>query len=232
VYAPDGSVVYFVGSDLGADGLFKIDFDLANDKGPASDAGLTAIDHVAFGLPPDQLDTWVLFCRAVLGMTPGDSHELSDPFGLIRSCGIANDDKSVRFVLNVSTSQRTRTARTVTATGGGGVHHIALASPDIFSTADKLRGDGVRFVPISPNYYDDIVARMDIDASLVERMRKQGILYDRTPGGGEFMHVYGQSFADRFFFEIIQRVGDYQGYGALNAPARMASQAQAEEAAA
>jgi 4-hydroxyphenylpyruvate dioxygenase len=232
VYAPDGSVVYFVGSDLGADGLLKIDFDLANDKGGAPGAGLTAIDHVAFGLPPDQLDTWVLFCRAVLGMTPGDSHELSDPFGLIRSCGIANDDRSVRFVLNVSASQRTRTARTVSATGGGGVHHIALASADIVATAGKLRGDGVRFVPISPNYYDDIVARMDIDAGLVERMRKQGILYDRTPGGGEFMHVYGQSFADRFFFEIIQRVGDYQGYGALNAPARMASQAQAEEAAA
>jgi 4-hydroxyphenylpyruvate dioxygenase len=230
VYAPDGSIVYFVGSDLGADGLFKIDFDLSSDKGEASSAGLSAIDHVAFGLPPDQLDTWVLFCRAVLGMTPGDSLELSDPFGLIRSCGIANEDKSVRFVLNVSSSQRTRTARTVSAGGGGGgVHHIALAATDIFATVEKLRADGVRFVLISPNYYDDIVARMDIDGGLVERMRKHGILYDRTPGGGEFLHVYGESFADRFFFEIIKRIGDYQGYGALNAPARMASQAQAEQ---
>ena len=50
------------------------------------------------------------------------------------------------------------------------------------------------------------------------------------PGGGEYLHVYGESFADRFFFEIVQRVGDYEGYGALNAPARMASQAQAEQA--
>ena len=137
VHAPDGSVVYFVGSDMGADGLFKIDFDLSQDKGDASGAGLSAIDHVAFGLPPDQLDTWVLFCRAVLGMTPGDSLELSDPFGLIRSCGIANDDRSVRFVLNVSSSQRTRTARTVSASGGGGVHHIALASTDIFATVEQ-----------------------------------------------------------------------------------------------
>jgi len=90
----------------------------------------------------------------------------------------------------------------------------------------------VRFVPISPNYYDDIVARLDIDPGLVARMRKLGILYDRTAGGGEFMHVYGQSFADRFFFEVIQRSGDYEGYGALNAPARMASQAQSQAEAA
>jgi 4-hydroxyphenylpyruvate dioxygenase len=57
-------------------------------------------------------------------------------------------------------------------------------------------------------------------------MRKVGILYDRNPAG-EYLHVYATPFADRFFFEIVQRVADYDGYGALNAPARMASQAQA-----
>jgi 4-hydroxyphenylpyruvate dioxygenase len=228
VLAPDGSVIYFVAADLGADGLFEIDFDLADDKPiAASGAGLTAVDHVAFGLPPDQLDTWVLFCRAVLGMTPGDSLELSDPFGLVRSCGIADEERSVRLVLNVSASQRTRTARTVSASGGGGVHHIALASADIFASVRKMRADGVRFVPISPNYYDDIVARIDVDARVVDDMRNLGVLYDRT-ADGEFMHVYSQGFADRFFFEVVRRVAGYQGYGAQNAPARMASQAQAE----
>jgi 4-hydroxyphenylpyruvate dioxygenase len=159
-------------------------------------------------------------------MKPGESLELSDPFGLIRSCGIATDDRSVRFVLNVSTSQKTRTARTVSASGGGGVHHIALDCSDIFDAVAKLRANGVPFVPISPNYYDDIIARLDIDAGLVERMRNLGILYDRN-AGGEYYHIYATTFAERFFFEIVQRVGGYEGYGALNAPARMASQAQA-----
>jgi len=56
-------------------------------------------------------------------------------------------------------------------------------------------------------------------------MRHTGIL-DRSPGG-EYFHIYTASFADRFFFEIVQRIGAYDAYGALNAPARMASQAQA-----
>ena len=81
-------------------------------------------------------------------------------------------------------------------------------------------------MPISPNYYDDLLARLDIDAGLVDRLRSLGILYDRSPGG-EYFHVYTTSFADRFFFEIVQRVGGYDAYGALNAPARMASQVQA-----
>jgi 4-hydroxyphenylpyruvate dioxygenase len=90
----------------------------------------------------------------------------------------------------------------------------------------KLRANGVEFVPISPNYHDDLLARLDIDAGLVERLRSLGILYDRS-SGGEYFHIYSASFADRFFFEIVQRAGGYDAYGALNAPARMASQAQA-----
>jgi 4-hydroxyphenylpyruvate dioxygenase len=227
IRAPDGSLVYFVPADLGSNGLFEIDFDLeADDKEASAEAGLLAVDHIAFGLPEGELDTWVLFCRAVLNMKPGDSLELSDPYGLIRSCGVASQDRSVRLVLNVSLSQRTRTARTVSTIGGGSVHHIALGCTDIFAAVAKLRANGVEFVPISPNYHDDLLARLDIDAGLVERLRSLGILYDRS-SGGEYFHIYSASFADRFFFEIVQRAGGYDAYGALNAPARMASQAQA-----
>jgi len=56
-------------------------------------------------------------------------------------------------------------------------------------------------------------------------MREFGVLYERT-GAGEYFHAYTEAFADRFFFEVVQRVGGYDGYGALNAPARMASQLQ------
>ena len=56
-------------------------------------------------------------------------------------------------------------------------------------------------------------------------MRALGVLFDRTPNG-DYFHIYTESFADRFFFEIVQRAGVYDAYGAVNAPARMAAQAQ------
>jgi 4-hydroxyphenylpyruvate dioxygenase len=56
-------------------------------------------------------------------------------------------------------------------------------------------------------------------------MRTLGILFDRA-ADGDYFHIYTESFGDRFFFEIVQRTGAYDAYGALNAPARMASQAQ------
>ncbi|HZV92819.1 MAG TPA: VOC family protein, partial [Caldimonas sp.] len=178
------------------------------------------------GLAQDQFDTWTLFARAVLGLERGESLDLADPYGLIRSSGFADPARTVRIVLNVSLSQRTRTARQVSATGrsGGGVQHIALSTSDIFATMRRLRDSGVRFVPISANYYDDLLARLDLAEKEVRRMQALDIVYDRVDGG-EYFHAYAEPFADRFFFEIVQR-GAYDGYGAVNAPARMASQEQ------
>ncbi|RZM00188.1 MAG: sugar phosphate isomerase/epimerase and 4-hydroxyphenylpyruvate domain-containing protein, partial [Variovorax sp.] len=183
IVAPGGNLLHFVPSSLGLRGLYEADFilDDATDDVGADTPALLAIDHVALGLALDQLDTWVLFSRAVLGLEPGESLELADPFGLIRSRGVANADRSVRLVLNVSMSQRTRTARMLNVTGGGAVHHIALRCADIFETVARLRADGVRFVPISPNYHDDLPTRLDLEPALVERMRETGVLFDRSP---------------------------------------------------
>jgi 4-hydroxyphenylpyruvate dioxygenase len=232
IIAPGGLLVHFVPESLGATGQFDIDF-VRTAEGEAADteadaAGLQRIDHVALGRAVDRLDTWVLFCRAVLGLAVGDSLELADPFGLIRSCGVANADRSLRLVLNMSLSRSTRTARAVSASGGCVVHHIALACGDIFATVDRLRQNGVAFVPISPNYHDDLPTRFELDEPLVERLRRHGILFDRT-ADGDYFQVYTESHADRFFFELVQRVDRYDAYGALNAPARMAAQAQQAE---
>ncbi len=224
IVAPGGTIVHFVPS-TGA-GALDADFIAASRSPNSPDSGLEGIDHIAMGLAQDQFDTWILFAKAVLGLERGESLELADPFGLIRSSGVANAQRSVRMVLNVSLSRRTRTARQVNATGraGGGVQHIALATRDIFASMEQLRRNGVHFVPISANYYDDLLARLDLDEATVRKMQSLDILYDRSPTG-EFLHAYAEPFADRFFFEIVQRKA-YDGYGAVNAPARMAAQEQ------
>jgi 4-hydroxyphenylpyruvate dioxygenase len=223
IVAPGGIVVQFVPAGQQVESDFVAD---PPGAGAIGDCGLLRIDHVAIGVANDQLDTWTLFARAVLGLAPGESFELADPFGLIRSSGFANLARSLRVVLNAASSERTRSAREALAHGrpGARVQHIALASADIFASMTRLRANGVRFVPISANYYDDLRARLDLDEALVRRMQALDVLYDASAGGA-FFHAYGEPFEDQFFFEIVQRHG-YDGYGALNAAARLASQEQ------
>ncbi len=222
IVSPGGIVVQFVPTDQ----EIEVDFVAASEEREFGGAGLRSIDHVALGLANDQLDTWTLFSRAVLGLSSGESLELADPFGLIRSRGVSNADGSVRFVLNTSVGDNTRTARQVSATGrsGGGVHHIALRCDDIFETMARLRDRGARFVAISANYYDDLLARLGLEETLVRRMQEFNILFDSNDRG-RYFHAYSETIDDRFFFEVVQR-DHYDAYGALNAPARMASQAR------
>ena len=46
-----------------------------------------------------------------------------------------------------------------------------------------------------------------------------------TDETGEFFQIYTRTFEDRFFFEIVQRRA-YGGFGAGNAPIRLAAQAR------
>jgi 4-hydroxyphenylpyruvate dioxygenase len=225
IIAPGGSLIHFV-PEGGPDPL-AVDFDIAPaGAGADAAAGLMRIDHLGLGLAVDQADTWMLFGRAILGLEPGDALELADPFGLIRNRGLATPDRALRFVLNVSASQRTRTAQAVSAQRGAAVLHIAFESADILASVDALRAAGVRFVPISPNYHDDLPTRHDLPAARVQQLRERGVLFDRSPQG-DFLHAYTEPFEGRFFFEVVQRLGGYDGYGSLNAPARMAALAEA-----
>jgi 4-hydroxyphenylpyruvate dioxygenase len=75
------------------------------------------------------------------------------------------------------------------------------------------------------NYYEDIAARFALDDVFVARLQALNLLYDRDDRGGEFLHAYTQQIGARFFFEIVERRGGYDGYGAVNTPIRNAAHA-------
>ena len=87
-----------------------------------------------------------------------------------------------------------------------------------------MRVAGAQLLTIPDNYYDDLEARLALEPGLVDRLRANGILYDEDEGGA-YYQLYTAAFADRFFFEVVQRDG-YHGFGAANAPIRLAAQAR------
>jgi 4-hydroxyphenylpyruvate dioxygenase len=220
----DGSLLYFVAERAGGIDPLDVDFLPADGVAPAG-CGLTAVDHLAQALPSGQLDGWVLFYRAVLGLEPEETLVLPDPYGLVRSRTVADRNRRLRLPLNISESPSTSTARSVSTFAGAGIHHIAFTTGDIRATARCLRERGVKLLAIPENYYDDLPTRFDLAPAQVDELRDLGLLYDRS-AGGEYWQLYTEPFEDRFFFEIVQRIGGYDHYGAANAPVRMAAQAR------
>ena len=226
IRAPDGSLVYLVGADPSGRSIWEDDFILFAD--PMGDAPLIAVDHIADALPPGWLDNYVLFWRAVFGLYPAQLFELPDPFGLVRSRAMLSEDGSLRLPFNISESRETSTGRMVNAAAGAGVHHIAFATGDIFAAVSALTAAGSPLLAIPANYYDDLDARFDIDPARLAAIKAANLLYDRDDNG-EFLHAYTANFHDRFFCELVQRIGPYAGFGAANAPTRMAAQLGARQ---
>ncbi len=145
-----------------------------------------------------------------------------DPGGLVKSQVVQSPNGALRIVLNASQSARTQSSRFLSEGFGSGVQHIALATADILSTVKRIEANGVRLLPIPENYYDDLEAKTDLSPGRIEELKAHNVLYDRD-GSAEFLQVYTQTFEERFFFEIVERRG-YAGFGAVNAPIRLAAQ--------
>jgi len=224
VRALDGSLIYFVDQSVESGGLYEIEFELepSRAKSGAAAPSPTGVDHVAIALPTGQMDSWVLYYRAVLGLEAKETFVLPDPYGLVRSRAVVDPDRTVRFPLNISLGRGTTTARSVSSQFGAGVHHIAFGCDDLLAMAERLKAIAAPVLEIPQNYYDDLIARFGLDPAFVDRLRGLNVLYDRV-GEGEFLHLYSATFQGRFFLEYVQRLGGYDDYGAPNAPVRMAA---------
>jgi 4-hydroxyphenylpyruvate dioxygenase len=218
--APAGTLIQFVPPPFQ---IVEADFVADPGARAGTPCGVKTVDHVAMGLTVEQLDTWVLFTSSVLGLAPAELVDIAEPFGVIRSRGVANDSRLLRILLNaaVTRSQVGPGATPGPTTPSGDVDYIALGCDDIFDTVERLRANGVTFVSLSSNYYDDLITRVSLDRAVLERMRALDIVYDNT-GGGDYFQAYTHAFEGRFHFQIVQRQR-YDGYGARNASAHAAS---------
>lgn len=205
------------GSDLAR--IWSVDF--RSDAAALEGAGLTGIDHLGQTMAYDEMLSWALFYASIFDAKKAPMVDVADPDGLVRSQAVQSG--GLRITLNGAEARRTLAGRFVEETFGASVQHIAFATADIFATAARLAERGFPLLQIGENYYDDVEARFGLDPALVARMRAAKVLYDED-AGGQFFQLYSAPRSDGFFLEIVQRQGNYLGYGAPNAPFRIAAQ--------
>jgi 4-hydroxyphenylpyruvate dioxygenase len=217
-----GSLLYFIdkGSDLGRH--WEIDFDAPEQTTRSSGAGLAGFDHVSQSMEHEEMLSWLLFYTSLLDVTKSPVQDVQDPGGVVQSQVVETTDGAFRLVLNASQSRRTLSSQFLDRFVGSGVQHIAFYTNDIFDAVARLRAAGIELLQIPGNYYDDLEARGDLSADVLDRLRASDILYERQRNG-EYFQTYSKTFDSGFFFEIVER-RNYRGFGAPNAAIRLAAQ--------
>ena len=176
---------------------------------------MRGIDHVNLAVPWQRADEAVLFMTSVFGLCADSPIEVAGPRGLVRSQVMRTHDGAVRLPLNVAPQVLEE---------AGMPQHVAFACSDVVAFARAARARGLPSLAVPDNYYDYVAGRFGVDAEMVAELRELDLLYDRSVDGA-FVHFYTRT-TGTVFFEFVQRIGDYDGYGTDNAPVRLAAQRQ------
>ena len=218
-----GSVVHFIDEKSDLHRVWDIEFDPVPKERSVQPAGLRRVDHVAQTMRYQEMQSWLTYYLSTFEMEKADVVDVADPSGVILSQALASPEGDVRLNLNGAGEPRTFAGAFLAQGFGAGVQHLAFLSDDIFETSDLLTAGGFERLAMPANYYEDLRVRFDLPAEMIASLKTGDILYDRD-GRGEYFQIYSVPIWGGFFFEVVERKGGYQGYGARNAPIRLAAQ--------
>ena len=218
-----GGILRFVDDASGLTNWCDVDFRPVEAAAPETGVGLQKIDHLAQTMKYGDMLTWTLFYTSILDAEKVSMVDVVDPGGLVRSRAIQNVSGDLRITLNGAENLDTLAGQFIDRTFGAAVQHLAFGCEDIFVTAEALAARGFEALAISPNYYEDLGARFGLEEAFLQRLQASKILYDED-AGGRYFQLYSRQRTSEVFFEIVQRDGGYDGYGAANAPFRISAQ--------
>jgi 4-hydroxyphenylpyruvate dioxygenase len=185
------------------------------------DRGLFAIDHIVGNVELGHMDEWVHYYERVFGMTEMihfSDEAISTEYSALMSKVVTDGTGRIKFPINepAEGKRKSQIEEYIEYYRGAGAQHIAMATRDIVGCVADLREQGVDFLTIPEEYYDEVPERIgEIEEDLAD-LRRLGILVDRDDEG-YLLQIFTKPLGDRptIFFEIIERHGS-RGFGEGN----------------
>ncbi len=187
-----------------------------------TDAGrLLAIDHIVGNVELGKMEDWVKYYEDVFGMTEMihfTDEAISTEYSALMSKVVADGKGRIKFPINepAEGKRKSQIDEYLEFYEGAGAQHIAVATRDIVGTVTAMRANGVEFLTIPDEYYDEVPARVPEVEDQLDDLRAQGILVDHDDEG-YLLQIFTKPVGDRptLFFEIIERHGA-RGFGEGN----------------
>ncbi len=223
VRGAEGGFVYFI-DQASEKKFYDTDFVAVADSRPTKVPPFADVDHFSQIVMPHEFYMALLYYRSILGFEFGEQVGVLDPHGTVLSRNLRSRNNRIQFSLTATYGRNTTTQRFLSSHFASGYQHFAFRCEDIFAFAATMDRSLVLKIPNS--YYDLLGLRFDLGAELIESMRRCNILYDQDPAG-RYFQMYTVAL-NGLFFEVVQRDG-YVGFGAANAPVRMAAQTRDDE---
>jgi 4-hydroxyphenylpyruvate dioxygenase len=194
-------------------GAFMPGFEARRSLRKTTPIGLKYVDHCVGNVELGQMNKWVKFYQDILGfklLITFDDKDISTKYTALMSKVVASGNEYIKFPINEPARglKKSQIEEYLDFYKCSGVQHIAVATDDIIHTVGSLRENGVEFLYVPDNYYEDVIDRVGKIEEDLDDLRKLNILIDRDDDG-YLLQIFTKPVQDRptVFYEIIQRKG-------------------------
>lgn len=194
-------------------GVFMPRYEPRKSAFPSKSVGLKYVDHCVGNVELGGMNKWVKFYQDVMGfklLITFDDKDISTEYTALMSKVVSNGNGYIKFPINEPAKglKKSQIEEYLDFYKGAGVQHIAVATDDIMATISQLRANGVDFLYVPENYYEDVLDRVGKIDENIEDLKRLNILVDRDEDG-YLLQIFTKPIQDRptVFFEIIQRKG-------------------------
>jgi 4-hydroxyphenylpyruvate dioxygenase len=180
----------------------------------ANGVGLDLLDHLTHNVRRGQMRIWSAFYKTLFGFEEQKYFDIKGQATGLFSQAMIAPDKAIRIPLNESQDDNSQIEEFIRDYRGEGIQHLALTTPDIFDTVERLRARGVRLQDTIETYYELVDKRVPGHGEDLERLKRNRILIDGSveTGEGILLQIFTEPMFGPIFFEIIQRKGN-EGFG-------------------
>jgi 4-hydroxyphenylpyruvate dioxygenase len=208
-----GSYLYFIAD--GAD-LYEswAEFPGWREREAENNVGLDLLDHLTHNVRRGQMRVWSEFYKTLFGFEEQKYFDIKGKATGLFSQAMIAPDKAIRIPLNESQDDNSQIEEFIREYHGEGIQHLALTTPDIYDTVERLRERGVKLQDTIETYYELVDKRVPGHGEDLERLRKNRILIDGSieRDEGILLQIFTENMFGPIFFEIIQRKGN-EGFG-------------------
>jgi 4-hydroxyphenylpyruvate dioxygenase len=217
-----GSLLYFIERYGDKGSVYDEEFEWLGARDPKPEGvGLYYLDHLTHNVQRGRMDVWAGFYERLFNFKQIRFFDIEGKLTGLFSKALTSPDGKIRIPINESADEKSQIEEYLHAYNGEGIQHIACGSKDIYGTIEKLRADGLKFMPSPPaTYYAKVDGRVPGHGEDLPRLEKNGILIDGegVVDGREtkvLLQIFSSNAIGPIFFEFIERKGD-DGFGEGN----------------
>ncbi|OUS25047.1 4-hydroxyphenylpyruvate dioxygenase [Gammaproteobacteria bacterium 45_16_T64] len=185
---------------------------------PVRNVGLKEIDHLTHNVGQGRMNLWSEFYEDLFNFQEIRYFDIKGKYTGLLSRAMTSPCGKIRIPINESADDNSQIEEYLQEYNGEGIQHIALTTDNIVDTVQRLRSNGIKFMNVPDEYYDQIESRLPGHQQDINRLREQSILIDGHKENGEWkllLQIFTETLIGPIFFEIIQRLGD-EGFGEGN----------------